>query len=398
MKKIILTTTILLIAATLSAQNKSAGINLSIWKSVSTQPLDSTQTTYLNIGFSSSMNKLYGVGINVLGGTARQDMNGMQISSFANIVGKNVRGMQLAGITNICGNSLEGVSISGLVNIAGNQTKGVLVSGLTNISGENTDGLLICGLTNISGNESSGLQLSGMANITGQNFKGVMTSGLLNIVGNNTYGVQISGLANIAGGQLNGMQISLTNYATTARGVQIGLVNYYRDNLKGFQLGLINANPQTKVQLMLYGGTDTKFTAAVRFKNQLFYTILGLGSYCLDLDHGFSASAIYRAGLELPLYKDRLFISGDLGYRHIETFDNKSNAKNIPHRLYSLQARINLECKLSKQLGLFATGGYDMSRYYNRHKSYDKGLFAEGGIIFYLPRKFQATKSSKSSD
>ena len=68
------------------------------------------------------------------------------------------------------------------------------------------------------------------------------------------------------------------------------------------------------------------------FKNRLFYTILGGGTHYLDFGDKFSAALFYRAGLELPLYK-QLFISGDLGYQHIETFKNKDYG--IPARLYA---------------------------------------------------------------
>lgn len=92
--------------------------------------------------------------------------------------------------------------------------------------------------------------------------------------------------------------------------------------MKGFQLGLVNANPDTRVQMMVYGGNATPANIGVRFKNQLFYTILGVGSMYQGLNDKFSASASYRAGLSFPLYKG-LSISGDLGYQHIEAFDNK---------------------------------------------------------------------------
>ena len=50
-RKLFLSLALFLMAgSTLSAQNKSAGINLSIWKGVSTQPADSAQTTYFNLG------------------------------------------------------------------------------------------------------------------------------------------------------------------------------------------------------------------------------------------------------------------------------------------------------------------------------------------------------------
>ena len=51
-KKTILTAAILMAAVSLPAQNKSAGINISIWKDICTKPHDSTQTvsyTHLDV-------------------------------------------------------------------------------------------------------------------------------------------------------------------------------------------------------------------------------------------------------------------------------------------------------------------------------------------------------------
>ena len=73
MKKIILVAALLSAAVCLPAQNKggnkSGGINLSLWKKACTQPLDSTQTTYVNLGLFSAMHKLHGVGFNAFGST-----------------------------------------------------------------------------------------------------------------------------------------------------------------------------------------------------------------------------------------------------------------------------------------------------------------------------------------
>lgn len=380
-KQLIFTAALLMAAVCLPAQNKSGGINLSLWKKASTQPADSTQTTYLNLGLFSAMNRLNGLGVNAFGSVVKQNMNGVQLSGLANMAGGSMRGLQIGGISNVNGNNLAGVSISGLVNISGNQAKGVLITGLTNIAGDNTSGVMISGIMNVTGNKSSGVQLGGLANVTGERFGGVIASGLLNVVGETMNGVQLSGLANVVGGQLNGIQGGLFNYATKARGLQIGLVNYYKDEMKGFQLGLVNANPDTKVQMMIFGGNSTKLNIGVRFKNKLFYTILGGGTHYLDFGDKFSAVAFYRAGLELPLYKN-LFISGDLGYQHIETFKNK-DYMDVPARLYALQARLNLEYRFTKKFGIFATGGYGGSRYYNKNKGYDKGVIAEAGVVLF---------------
>lgn len=379
-KKATCTAAILMAAVCLPAQNKSGGINLSLWKNAATQPVDSTQTTYINIGLLSSINRLNGVGINALGSVVYHDMNGVQITGLANLAGGSMRGVQIAGISNISGNNTMGLSAAGLVNITGNQSKGVIISGLTNIGGDNTSGVIVSGFMNVTGNMTSGVQFSGLANITGDSFNGVMISGLLNVAGEQVNGLQIAGIANITGSNLNGLQIGLCNYATNVHGLQIGLINYYKENKKGFQLGLINANPNTRIQMMVSGGNVTPANIGVRFKNELFYTILGIGSMYQELNNKFSASASYRAGLAFPIYKG-LSISGDLGYQHIEAFDNKSEI--IPRRLYALQARVNLEYQITKKFGIFATGGYGITRFYNKSSNFDKGTIVEAGIVLF---------------
>lgn len=369
-----------IVTGIVSAQNKSAGINLSVWKGISTQPADSTQTTYFNLGLLSTMNRLNGVGFNAFGSVIGGNMNGIQFSGLANMVGGSMRGVQLSGISNINGNNMVGLSATGLVNIAGNQSKGVLLSGMTSISGDNTSGVMASGIMNISGDGASGVHLAGLANITGATFNGVTAGGLLNVIGEHLNGVQISGLANIVVSRMNGVQIGLGNYATKAKGVQIGLVNYYKNEMKGFQLGLVNANPDTRVQMMIFGGNATKINIGARFKNKLFYTIIGAGTHYLDFSDKFSAALFYRGGIWLPLCKD-LTISGDLGYQHIETFKNKDYG--IPARLYGLQARLNLEYQITKKFGIFASGGYGGSRYYNKDITYDKGVIAEAGIVLF---------------
>ena len=357
---------LLMVAGTLSAQttdNKSTettkknrepvGVNLSLWKNMSTQQTDTVGSTCFNLGLFSSMNRLNGVGINLLGSVIYRDMNGVQVTGLANLVGGSMRGVQIAGISNVNGDNLCGVSLSGLVGITGNHAQGVIFSGLTNIVGDNASGVLIGGLLNIAGENSSGAHIAGLANISGEDF---------------------------IGEHFTGAQVAPFNFAGKGKGVQIGLVNYYKNSFDGFQLGLVNANPDTKVQLMLFGGNATKLNVGARFKNNLFYTILGGGTHYLDFSDKFSASLFYRAGLELPLYK-QLFISGDLGFQHIENFKNKDYG--FPARLYALQARVNLEYRLNDRLGVFVTGGYGGSRYYNKGVTYDKGVIVEGGVVLF---------------
>ena len=372
------------------------GVNISLWKNLSTQRTDTVGSTCFNLGVFSSMNRLDGLGVNLLAGVTGRDVNGIQVAGLSNLVGGSMRGVQVAGITNVNGNDLTGLSVSGLVGITGNHARGVILSGLANISGDHTRGISVGGLLNLSGESASGIHLAGITHVSGGKFKGFSGGGLLNVIGKElegmqvsalanitageVTGIQLSGLGNVAGGTVRGVQLSAANMALRAKGLQIGLFNYYKERLDGFQLGLVNANPQTKVQLMVFGGNATKLNVGARFKNRLFYTILGGGTHYLDFGDKFSAALFYRAGLELPLYK-QLFISGDLGYQHIETFKNKEYG--IPPRLYALQSRINLEYHLTNHLGLFLTGGYGGSRHYTQGVTYDKGVLVEGGVVIY---------------
>lgn len=123
---------------TLKPHKPIPGINLSLWRKVSSQPNDSVGSTFLNLGFLSTMNRLNGVGLNILGGMVRQDVNGVQVGCIFNIAGNNMRGIQLSGITNVTGNNLTGFSLSGLVGVTGNNVRGVMMSGLANINGDNS--------------------------------------------------------------------------------------------------------------------------------------------------------------------------------------------------------------------------------------------------------------------
>ncbi len=360
----------------LSAQ----GINLSLWKNIATQRTDSVGSTFLNIGFFSAMNQLNGLGINVVGATVEKGVNGFQLAGLANVNKGNLKGLQVAGITHISSGNLTGVSLAGLIGIAGNNVRGIMASGWINVSGENSYGLLIGGLVNLSGKESAGMQWGGLANAVGKNFTGVQLAGLLNVADENMKGVQLAALGNIASENASLLQLALCNIAVRSKGLQIGLVNYYREDLNGFQLGLVNANPQTRVQLMMFGGNGTKINVAARFKNKVYYTILGVGAPYLKFHDKFSSAFFYRAGAELPLCK-WLFLSGDLGYSHIELYKNREN--DYPHRLYALQTRLNLEYRPINLFGLFLSGGYGWDRRYKHHSEYDKGVICEAGIVLF---------------
>ena len=386
---------------------------------------DSVKTTYLNIGLLTNIYQLKGIGINAVSSVVQNDMTGFQISGLASITGRHASGFQLGGIANVAGGNANGIMLSGLMNVAGGKANGIQISGLGNIAGKSQNGVAIGGLMNVSAEKLNGAQVSTLLNISGGKAKGAQVSAIGN-VGVNVNGMQFSAISNIAAGEIRGLQLcgavniavktenalqfsGLTNvcqgklrgvqfapgnYAGEVSGAQIGLLNLCGGNVKGIQigiinhskdttahkLGLVNITPKTRIQMMLFAGNTSKLNAAVRFKNRRSYTMLGIGTHYLDLNDKFSGCVFYRAGLYYPI-ASKLELSGDLGYFHIENFENED--AETPERMYSLQARINLEYKFKSRISFFASGGYGMTRYYDKNKFYEKKPIFEAGVILF---------------
>lgn len=354
------------------------GINLSLWPGIATQRLDTVNgKTFLNIGIASKMNQLTGIGINVLGSTTLQSVNGIQASGLFNVIGNELRGWQAAGIANIIGEDMTGLSASGLVGIVGEKATGLMVSGAMNIVGNGYEGIMASGLINIASEQGKGVQLAGLSNVS-ESVSGIQAAGFLNVAGGDVQGVQLASLINIAAEDMTGLQAGMLNVATNVRGIQLGLVNYYHKHMDGFQLGLVNANSSTRLQLLVSAGTSTLLQTGIRFKNRTYYTVLGIGSKYLHM-HAFNTAFTYRAGLAHPV-ADKLELSGDLGYQHIETFRGKRNQVN---RLVNLQARLNLEYQMRQDLNVFFTAGYERAYTYHGNK-FRNGIFAEVGTAFLL--------------
>ncbi|MCR4582282.1 MAG: DUF3943 domain-containing protein [Prevotella sp.] len=236
-----------------------------------------------------------------------------------------------------------------------------------------------------------GLQLAAFSNMSARPFRGLQLSGVSNIARGLPKGVQLSALLNVSSGYMRGVQLAAVNYADSLNGPQVGLVNVARTHPQGWQvglvnithdtiahkIGLININPHTHIDYMVSGGTATKTNLGIRFRNRSTYSIVGVGTHFMGLDEKFSGALYYRLGQYFPITR-KLTVSGDLGFYHIETFEQHSN--NTPERLFSIQARLNADYQLSRHMGVFASVGWGDTRYYHRAKSYRSRPLAEVGI------------------
>ena len=365
-KRILTTAALLIAAVVVFSQNKSGGINLSLWRGLQTQPINEHQTTYFNLGLISAQNRTHGLSINLVANTTELNNKGIQVSGIYSLSKESNMGLSIAGLFNVFANNNYGVAAAGLFTMTGIDQSGLAIGGIGNFTGYNTNGLTLAGLVNYNGDKHRGAQIAGVANLTGKG-----------------RGVQISGLANIAREEMHGVQLAAFNSANEGRGVQIGLVNYNRSPFKGIQLGLVNLNPKTKYQILLFGGNQTKINAALRFNNRIFYNQIGLGSPALKWGDNFSGAISYRTGIKYDLTQN-WELSGDVGVQHINTFSNKDKSKGIPRRLYSLQARINSSYLIYKNIGSMVSIGYGTTRWYSKSTTYRKGVLLEAGLYYQI--------------
>lgn len=334
-----------------------------------------------------------GIGIN------RHTLDGKLYSSanlalFGNV--DTLRGAQVGLFTSVARKEMRGVNIGGFGAMSRGTAYGVSIGSVVTAVDGNMRGLQIAGVTNIA-RHGNGFQIAGLSNASTSSFRGVQLSGITNISMGIKRGMQIAGVVNVCSSSMRGLQTAMYNYADTLsgsqigivnvcvshpKGVQVGIINYSRDTV-AHKIGLVNVNPKTRIDLMVYGGTSSKTNIAMRFRNRSTYNIIGLGSHFMGIDEHFSGTIYYRIGQYFTL-SPRWSVSGDLGYYHVETFEEHSAAK--PQRLYSIQVRLNADYSISRLLGVFATVGYGDTRYYSNSHRYRNRMIGEAGLTFRLAR------------
>ena len=249
--------------------------------------------------------------------------------------------------------------------------------------------------------QMKGLQLGGFTNISAAPVQGVQLAGFNNISMGLKGGLQLTTLANIASGKVSGAQVSIYNYADTLNGAQVGLFNIAMAHPKGWQVGLINishdtihhkiglvnVDPNTTIDFMAYGGNVNKINVAARFRGRNTYRIIGFGTHYMGLDKKFSGALFYRLGQYIQLGR-RWSLGGDIGFSHIETFEHNSADK--PERLFSLEARLNVDYQFHRNWGAFATVGYGDARYYKGGSRYRNNVIVEAGVTLRHRQRMNA--------
>lgn len=334
---------------------------------------DSVPTAF-HLGLMGSFGSQRGVGVELLGSMVKGDVQGLQLSGLMNIAGGHQAGVQLSALVNHVTGQGGGMQLGLMVNSA-HTYRGVQLSSLSNVAVV-MKGLQLGALNNVVCESMKGLQLTGISNVAVQVDGGLQLSAVANVAQRDMHGMQLSSF-NYAG-ELHGCQTGVVNLCDRSCGWQVGVVNYSVSPSRR-KIGLVNLDSLTRVQYLLLGGNTAKAGGGVRLLGRTLYTEVGIGTQWLGLDEKFSGCLFYRKGALLRLNR-HFSLPLDLGFAHIESFDN--NSPEVPERMYGLQARAGLEWSIMPKLFLQAMTGYGITRHYTHDATYNRKVLFEVGLLF----------------
>ena len=302
-------------------------LSVSLWPGLSTSSPDEDRTISnvslnLTVGRSAGV---WGFEWGYIGNWDLEDVVGLQIGHFMNLVEGNVEGVQITGGVNRINENLRHIQFAGLVNSTGGMM----------------DGLQIAGWANHLQGAGRYLQIGGLVNVANGTFQGVQVASSINLIRRDCAAWQVSSLANIAMADLDGVQISaglnrterlhgcqigLINVAQDAEGSQIGLVNIGR-KVHGTQVGLLNCSQEIEgapigpLNLVRDGRHALAFwttdTAAGHFGlklgNPYFHSILSYGSESF----GNNDRQFFGFGLGINHAMERFYAEADLMVYHV---------------------------------------------------------------------------------
>lgn len=253
------------------------GVNLTAW-----MPRDNPEFEMNGVAvglFAPGAHRINGVALGGLGVVATDQINGVAVSGIATLAHQRLRGVGLGGIATVGDHGIDGIAGGTLVVLSEGDVRGITGSALFSIvegrhtgvsaaiGAAYTDGVLTGAslstfVTAVKG-ESRGVVASGLL-VYGQRLNGLQAAGLL-LLADTASGITVGGLGVQAGrvrglsaalarvhasaldgvsvstwndvrGTQRGLAIGLFNYARDLHGVQIGVLNYVRNNRKGLRL------------------------------------------------------------------------------------------------------------------------------------------------------------------
>jgi hypothetical protein len=239
------------------------------------------QRNGINLGVAgiSANDQINGLTIGGFGAGAGESMTGINLAGIGMGAGEKVSGINLAGIGVGSGGTVSGLNFGGIGVGAGDELKGINLAGIGIGSGGDVKGLNIGGIGVGAGDDITGISIGGIGMGAGGNAKGINIGGIGVGAGESLVGLNVAlvgvgspkvkgiSMAAVVGGtevtgialapawvkigekdsdseaQLKGASISAFNQIRGKNnGVSIGILNMSEGG-KGFQIGLLNHNP-----------------------------------------------------------------------------------------------------------------------------------------------------------
>ncbi|WP_293304066.1 STN and carboxypeptidase regulatory-like domain-containing protein [Pedobacter sp. UBA5917] len=242
------------------------------------------------IGFGFNIDKSdvqyfqFAGGFNLVGGNVR----GTQIGGFFNYVIGDVQAVQIAAAYNRVGKSFEGFQVGGVYNKVNQDFRGMQVSLGLNDIGKNFNGFQV-GALNIGSRYQEGIQIGVAGNIVNGKSRGMQIAGIANL-NKESDGLNIAGLANYTATTARGLQIGTINYAKKLKGVQLGVFNISDQN-DGYSIGLINVALKGYHKFSVGTNESTTYNFAYKGGSKRLYNMLMFGM------NTKSSEKIYTGGL-----------------------------------------------------------------------------------------------------
>jgi hypothetical protein len=197
-----------------------------------------------------------GLTVGVFGAGAGGDISGITIGGFGAGAGGNVTGLTVGGFGVGSGGNVRGITIGGFGAGAGGDVTGFTFGGFGAGAGGDITGITIGGFGAGAGGTLRGLALGGIG-VGAPRIRGVVVTafgaGGHDVAGGvlapvwfritsdddgppgRVQGVTVSAFNQVQGHQY-GLSLGLLNYAWELHGVQVGVLNYARNNRRGLRL------------------------------------------------------------------------------------------------------------------------------------------------------------------
>ena len=108
--------------------------------------------------------------------------------------------------------------------------EGMQLAGFMNMVNYNMEGIQAAGFMNNNRGSVEGIQAAGFMNQVRGDFEGIQTAGFMNVTKGHLEGIQAAGFLNVAG-TVDGVQIGLINIADDNEGISIGLLNFIKNGI-----------------------------------------------------------------------------------------------------------------------------------------------------------------------